>query len=251
MEALTARQLVRRRLFAAAVGFAIFAALGLVGTTDAWRQPWLFVGLGIALSATFLEPHFSTPRAAVVNSLGGIAACVGADTGSIDDLWIGLAVFFGVILVAGAIASTTPEGRLNAVTGQVASRFGHAVTVGAAVLALVIVTDAELGHAGFQELAVGSAVLIASVSFDWVGVWSRLTGAQVMATAVSATGPRMVLVAGSPVDLQESDALEVEGAGGGHARGRVVARMPHAEGSRYQIALTDDWSVICDGFPRI
>jgi hypothetical protein len=250
VESVTVRQLVRRRLFAAAIGLAIFVVLGLVGTTDAWRQPWLFVGLGIALSATFLEPYFSTPRAAVVNSLGGIAACVGADTGSIEDLWLGLAIFFGVVLVTGAIASTTPEGRLNAVTRQVASRFGHAVTVGAAVLALIIITDAELGQAGYQELAVGSAVLIASVSFDWFGVWSRLTGAQITATAVSATGPKMVLLAGSPVELQEGEALEVEGAGGRHARGRVVARMPHAEGLRYQIALSDDWSVICSGFPQ-
>src|SRR3954471_16898593 len=94
----TATLLVRRRLVASSIGSAAFVVLGLIATDKTWGQPWLFVGMGLAVSATFLEPYFGTPRAAIANAAGGIGACVGAEHGAIDGLWIALTVFLGVVM---------------------------------------------------------------------------------------------------------------------------------------------------------
>ncbi|HVQ60039.1 MAG TPA: DUF87 domain-containing protein [Solirubrobacterales bacterium] len=244
-----ARAKVRRRLLASLPGAAVFVALGLIGGAED-SQPWLFVGIGMALSATFLEPYFSTPRAATVNSVGGIAACVSADVGEIQSLWTGLIVFLGIVFLAGAVAALTPDGRLNSACGQFARRFGHAVIVGGSVLLLIVLTEAQQANQGFELLAVGSAALVIAISFDWVDLWSRVISNARMATAISAIGPRMLLLSGSPSPLREGDGVILEAAGERQVEATVAARLPHADGVRFRLALAEDWTTICDGFPQ-
>jgi hypothetical protein len=244
-----ARAKVRRRLLASIAGTSIFVALGLIGGAEG-NQPWLFVGIGMALSATFLEPYFSTPRAATVNAVGGIAACAGADVGEIQGLWIGLIVFLVIVFLTGAIAAITPDGRLNSACGQFARRFGHAVIVGGSVLLLIVLTEAQQGNEGFELLAAGSAALVVAISFDWVDLWSRVIKNASMATAVSAVGPRMLLLSGSSIALTEGDAIMLEASGDRQVAATVAARFPHADGVRFRLALAEDWMAICDGFPQ-
>jgi hypothetical protein len=240
--------LVRRRLVAVSIGFAAFTVLGVLATADTWAQPWFFVGLGVAVSATFLEPYFGTPRAAIANASAGIGACVGADPGAIEGLWIALAAFFGVVTLAGIIAAV---GRVPAIPArQFAARFGRANVVGAAVLSLIVLTEADAGRSGFELLAVAAAILVASVYFDWAAVWSQLRRPHEAATALAAVGPGMLLVAAASRVFREGDNVEVDAGSAGATDGYVVARMPHAEGLRYGIALSDEWTAVSRGFPQ-
>lgn len=240
--------MVRRRLAAAAFGSIAFVGLGLVSGADT-GQPWLFVGIGMAFSATFLEPYFSTPRAATVNAVGAIAACASADMGDIQGLWFGLIGFLAVVLLAGTIAATTPDGRLNSICGQFARRLGHAVTVGAPVLILIVLTEAQQEQNGFELLAVASALLVLAISFDWVDLWSRVVRDRDTATAVAAVGPKMLLLSGSSLALAEGDVIELD-ANNKQTTANVVARLPHATGIRLRVVLADPWLTICKGFPQ-
>jgi hypothetical protein len=244
-----ARAKVRRRLLAAMPGTIAFVVLGLIGGAED-SQPWLFVGVGMALSATFLEPYFSTPRAATVNAVGGIAACVSADAGDIQPLWTGLIAFLVVVFLAGALAAVTPDGRLNSACSQFARRFGHAVLVGGSVLLLVVLAEAREGSDSFELLAVGSALLVMTISFDWVDLWSRVVRNRSLVTAVSAEGPKMLLLAGAPPTLAEGDKVILDAGGERRAEATVAARLPHADGARFRLALVNDWTAICDSFPQ-
>lgn len=231
-------------------GFALFLFLGLVGTDDSFRQPWLFVGLGTVLSATFLEPYFSTPRAAVVNAAGALAASVSAKTGSLDGLWLALQLALGLILVSGIVATIGPDGKLSQVTRQLAVRFGHAMPVGTSVLGLIILTEAQLGQPGYQELTIGTAVLVASISLDWVEMWKRATGAKDTGLALGAIGPRMILLSDTRSTLSPGNTVKLSGVDGDPVQGSVVARLPHPDGLRYHVALADEWTSVCSHFPE-
>jgi hypothetical protein len=250
MDAHPARANVRRRLAAGLPGFAIFLVLGLAGTDDTWQQPWLFVGFGLMLSVTFVEPFFSTPRAAVLNAAGGIAAAIGADHGHLEGLWYGLLGLMVLVFLAAVVASTTADSKLNSACRQFASRFGSAVVIGGTVLFLIALTDAQLGRDGFQALTVGSVVLLAAVSFDWLGLWRSFIGGNEAATAIAAIGPRMLLVSAPFTPLDQGDSLTIESAQGQPIDGTVVARLPHANGLRYQVALGEEWTSICQSFPH-
>lgn len=241
--------LVRRRLAASSIGFVAFALLGVTATEHAWDQPWFFVGLGIAVSATFLEPYFGTPRAAIANAAAGIGACVGADVGAIEELWIVLAGFFGTVMLAGVTAAASAPAPLTLIARQFASRFGRAAVIGGAVLFLIVLTEADAGR-GFELLIVASAILVASVSFDWAALWSRLRRPQEAATALAAIGPRMLLVAAASRVFREGDSVEVDAGSAGVTDGHIVARMPHADGLRYRIALAEEWTTVSRGFPQ-
>ena len=229
---------------------AAFVVLGLVATDKTWAQPWLFVGVGLAVSATFLEPYFGTPRAAIANAAGGIGACVGADHGAIDGLWLALTVFLGVVMVAGVVAAISRATELNAITRQFAGRFGRATVVGTPILFLIVLTEADARRSGFELLTVASAILVASVSFDWAGLWSRVKRRQESATALAAIGPRMLLVAAASRVFREGDTVDVDAGGEGMTYGHIVARLPHSDGLRYGIVLAEEWTTVSRRFPQ-
>ena len=166
------------------------------------------------------------------------------------ELWIALAIFFGAVLVAGVIAAITADGSVNASARQFAARFGRATSVAAALLLLIVLTEANAGEAGFELLTVGTAVLMASLTFDWVSIWSRLSHPQEAATAVAAIGPRMLLVSGAGQAFREGESVEVDAGGRGKCSGSIVSRMPHADGLRYRIALSSEWTTVTRGFPQ-
>lgn len=250
MDTHEARFRVRRRLLSAVPGTAVFIALGLLGVSDTWHQPWLFVGVGMALSATFLEPYFSTPRAATVNSVGGIAACIAANTQGVTELWLALIAFLTIIFLSGATASITDDGRINDIARRLAGRFGHAVPIGTVVLLLIMLTEAQQGRSDFKMLALATAILVASISFEWADLWSNVRRASGTATAIAAVGPRMILITGAPEAFTEGDAVELSGSNSATTTGSVIGKFPHASGLRYQIVLADEWLKICNGFPQ-
>lgn len=242
--------LVRRRLIPAAVGFAIFACLGLVATDDTWAQPWFFVGLALVVSTTFLEPYFGNARAAIGNAAAGVGACAGAEPGGIQELWIALVIFLCVVALSGMIAASTGANPVNAVARQFAARFGRASVIGGAILFLIVLTEAERGSQGIELLTAASAIVVASVSFDWAALASRLTRRQETATALAAIGPGMLLVAAASRVFRAGESVEVDAGRSGTASGHIVSRMPHADGLRYGIALSEEWTAVSSGFPQ-
>lgn len=242
---------VRRRLAAASIGFGAFCALGFAGSSEPWseQQVWFVVGLGIALSFTFVEPYFATPGATVVNALGALGASLSVSTDPVGGLWFTFQAFSALVLVAGIAGSLTRDGRLNAVASQFATRFGRAASLGAGLLLLIVLTQAAAGTDGFEYLALGTGALILAISFDWTVLWRRVIGKADGAVAVGAVGPRMLLVAGGSRRFKQGDSVTVSGAIGRASPGTIVARMSHGEGLRHQVALSKEWTSVCRRFP--
>jgi hypothetical protein len=241
---------VRRRLYVALVGLVVFTALGSRYTTQFWTQSWFFIGIGMAASATFLEPFFAKPQHAIVNALGGIGAVAAVDKAPITGLWLTFLGALVVILIAGIAATVMSEAHPAAkwLAFRVASYLGKATVVGGSALALLVLTAAANHVRNFEWLAAGSAALTVALTADWHAWFTRVVQHREVATAIAAIGPRMLLVAASSRAFQQGDGVEVE-TGSGTIAGNIVARLPHAQGLRYQIALAAEWTEIIGAFP--
>jgi hypothetical protein len=240
--------LVRRRLVVATPAAVIFVVLGLVGTDNVGNPPWLSVGLGMALSAVFLEPYFAGPRSAVVNGAAAALAILSTPKGEIETLWWISLVALVVIAVLGLVASVTHHGSINRVCKGISARLGRAPVVGGSLLLLCVLISAADTNNGFQWLFVGSAILVAAISTDWMRLLSATRRLPVAATAVSAVGPRMLLVADTPSDYSPGTTVSISHAED-TAQATVVARFPHAEGTRHQMALSVDCTDLCPELP--
>ena len=240
--------LVRRRLVVTTPAVVAFVGLGLLGLDDIGDPPWLSVGLGMALSAVFLEPYFAGPRSALVNGAAAALAVLSTSRGGIETIWWTALAAMVSIAVLGLAASVTHAGNLNRVTKAISSRLGRAPVVGGSVLLLcVLIASSEEGE-NFQWLFLGSAILVAAVSTDWVRLLAITRQSTLAATAVAAVGPRMMLLADSPAEYSPGDVLTVSCAKN-EALGTVMARLPHPDGTRYQLSLTIDCTDLCPHLP--
>jgi hypothetical protein len=243
---------IRRRLPGTLAGFVLFVALGAFDDAHVWRQPWFFIGLGMFLSAVFVEPFFSRPQDAIVNAAGGIGIFVGVQRSPIQALWIGYLSCMIAILLAGVGASVMRDtaGLPKWAAFRIASRFGRAAVVGTAALLLIVLGKAAAKDTGFEYLAAATAVLVAGVTVDWASVLSRVRERAESASAVAALGPRMLLAAAArSTGFHAGDPITVE-ARGKTVHGSIVARLPHRDGLRYQIALASDWTEIYATLPE-
>jgi hypothetical protein len=194
--------LVRRRLVVTTPAVVAFVGLGLLGMEDIGDPPWLSVGLGMALSAVFLEPYFAGPRSALVNGATAALAVLSTSRGAIETIWWTALAAMVSIAVLGLAASVTHAGNLNRVTKAISSRLGRAPVVGGSVLLLcVLIASSEEGK-NFQWLFLGSAILVAAVSTDWVRLLAITRQSTLAATAVAAVGPRMMLLADSRLSIR-------------------------------------------------
>jgi Helicase HerA, central domain len=240
--------LVRRRLIVATPAVIIFVCLGLVGVEDLGNPPWLSVGLGMALSAVFLEPYFAGPRSALVNGAAAALAILSMSRGDINALWwVALAAMF-CIAGLGLTASVTHSGPLNRISKAISSRLGRASVVGGSVLLLCVLISASDERNDYQWLFLGSVILVAAISTDWMRLLStsrQPTGAGI---AVAAIGPRMLLVADTPSEYSAGAAVTISHLSQ-EIPATIVARLPHPEGTRYQLALTIDCADLCPQLP--
>jgi hypothetical protein len=241
---------VRNRLYAALPGLVLFTAFGAWYSTP-WEEPWFFVGVGMMVSATFVEPFFTKPQDAIVNGAAGIGAVASLDTAPVAGLWIAWLVVLGGIVGAGLTATVSPgeSGTMKWVGFQVASRLGRAVVVGTTTLSLVVLGAAAAGDDHFEFLAAGSALLAAALAIDWHGVLTRIVRRKEAATALAAIGPRMLLVAATSSGFEKGEPIRVQTASGA-VGGSIVSRLPHSHGLRYQIALGAEWSSLFSSFPE-
>ncbi|MDQ3724651.1 MAG: DUF87 domain-containing protein [Actinomycetota bacterium] len=240
--------LVRRRLIAAVPAILVFVCLGLIGADDVGNPPWLSVGLGMALSAVFLEPYFAGPRSAVVNGAAAALAVLSAPKGDISLLWWVALAAMASIAVLGLIASITSTGTLNRVSKGIASKLGRAPVAGGSILLLCILLSAGDNGDDFEWLFLGSLVLVAAVAVDWVRLLSTTRRPASAGTAVAAIGPRMMLIADSSSDYSPGDAVTIARQSQ-NVPATVMARLPHPDGTRYQVALTTECTDICPRLP--
>jgi hypothetical protein len=232
----------------AVLGLVAFALLGRVFRRDVFAEGWFYVGLGMAVSAVFIEPFFASAQDAIVNGAGGLAAFVALPHKPVLLLWWSFFALAVALVATGAFAVIAPEGRAKFAMFRLASRFGRAVVVGTSLLLLVALRAAAAGVHDFQYFVIGSALLVASVAVDWLRLIRRVAGRIETATVVAAIGPRMLLVAGPSHDLSPGEVVEL-GSGDATTLASVVARLPHGTGLRYQLALQGEWTSVCDGFP--
>ncbi len=226
----------------------IFVVLGLLGTDGIGNPPWLSVGIGMALSAVFLEPYFAGPRSALVNGAAAALAILSTPKGEIETLWWISLVALVCIAILGLVASVTHRGSVNRICKGISSRLGRAPVVGGSVLLLCVLISAADARDGFQWLFVGSAILVAAISTDWMRLLAATRRLPVAATAVSAIGPRMLLVADTPSDYSPGTTVSISHAERA-APATIVARLPHPEGTRHQVALTVDCADLCPELP--
>jgi Helicase HerA, central domain len=241
---------VRGRLPAAIVGLGVFMVLGR------WFDPHFFhtvtFGIGVAttVSATFLEPFFTRPQDALLNAAAGVVAYIAIPKSPEQSLWAAYLAFLAMIL-CGALAATVIRDDSNLLKWlgrRFSSTFGRAVVVGPTALVLDALTRAARGEHRLTLLMGGIAVLTASVAVNWGRLFRQvMTPGLETAVALAAVGPRMLLASASHGALEPGVPVEVVGEG--RVPGTIVARLPHQQGARYQIALDEDWNSLCPSFP--
>jgi hypothetical protein len=241
---------VRRRLLPALAGVAVFLVLGRLSDPAFFHTVPFAVGLGTAVSATFLEPFFARPQDALMNGAGALIAYLAIDRGPNHSLWTAFLIFDIALLASGLLATTMRDDNAPPKWDgrSFASTFGRAVIVGPAFLAVVMLNEAAAGATHVARLVVAVATLSASLAAPWRRIMGRLArGEADSATAVAAIGPRMLLAAAGGGFLRIGCPVSVVGTGA--VSGTIVSRLAHQQGVRYQIALEDDWSKVCASFP--
>src|SRR5687767_5007787 len=95
---------VRSRLPAALIGLAGFIGIGHWFDSSFYDTVTFGIGVGLFASATFVEPFFTRPQDALVNSLAGLIAFSAIDKAPQRGLWLAYAALL-VCVLASAIAA--------------------------------------------------------------------------------------------------------------------------------------------------
>jgi hypothetical protein len=241
---------VRTRLPAALVGLAIFSALGRWFDPNFFETVTFGIGVGTFASATFVEPFFTRPQDALVNCMAGIVAFIAIDPAPEEPLWIAWVTLVTLTLV-GALAAVLIRDDTNTakwVGRRTSAIFGRAVVIGPTALLLDALNRAAGGESRLGLLIGGIAALTAAVAVNWGHVLRGVMAPNVeTAVAIAAVGPRLLLAAASHGALEAGASVDVTGEGA--VSGTIVARLPHQQGARYEIALEGDWTAVCKSFP--
>jgi hypothetical protein len=242
----------RRRAVPALLGLVGFTVLGRALSPEFWSHWWFFVGLGTAMSVTFAEPFFSRAQDGILNGVGAVAAFLAADRSNANALWVAY-LFLGVVVLGAAFIAvlTRPDStsRLKWAANRIASHLGRAVLLGFIALFIEVIGRANARTEGWEMLALGVAVLIGSLTVDWWQVLNVVRRPpEVHGVALAAFGPHLLLARAPDTSLAIGCTVRVQGTAG-QAFGRVVSRMSHSDGLRYEIALTEEWTSVARVFP--
>lgn len=243
----------RRRAVPALAGLIVFVVLGRAADIAFYREWWFFVGLGTALSATFVEPFFSRPQDGLINGLGGLGAFFSANHRGVEPLWDSYGVACGIVVLASLVAmllpTPSPRARLKWLANRVASRMGRAHLIGFAALLIELLSRADSGVEDWQFLAFGSAALLLALAVNWHLLLVNVSGrTAVVSEAAAALGPHLLLVSGGDGSLPLGESVTVRGSSGSTV-GYVTGRMSHQHGLQYEVALADEWTSVCSAFP--
>lgn len=240
---------VRSRAVGGLVGFIAFVAIASAFEARFWSAWWFYVGLGMTISAVFLEPFFHRPQDAIVNGAGAVGAFWAAGRSDAELLWGLFAAAAVAVMVAGISAATLPDRlkRTKAVAYRFATTLGKAVLLGGSALVLAGIANLESGG---QYLVIATLTLVGALVIRWTDLIALFgdRGQEAFATAVTAFGPRMLLVDAAGTEFDVGDRTDVR-AGNRSAGATIISRMPHRTGMRYQLALDVEWHKLCRDFP--
>ncbi len=236
---------VRVRATAGTLGVLLFVVVGRGYESDFYASWWFFVGLGMAISAVFLEPHVSRPQDAIFNGVGALAAAASAPDGP-SILWAAYVSAAVLALLSGLLASLlADESALKVLAYRLGVTLGRAVRLGGAALLLAGISDLENDG---EFLVLATAILAISVTAQWqdlVGIVGRPSN---RATVVSALGPRAILLEVDTFRLENGDRM-CFGEPDSETLGTVISRMPGKAAPRYQVALNVDSEQVASRFP--
>lgn len=241
--------LARRRLVPAALGFAVFVALGALDTSHFWREPWFFIGLATALSATFAEPYFTRPQDAILNGSAAIGAFFAVTRDPIESLWFVYLAVAAAVLATGLFATLTVQGPGAGkwLAYRVSSRLGRAVVLGCTALLLVTLTEAATGSDSFEYLALGVGVFALALAIDWHQILRRTIARPGPAVAINALGPRRLELV-SMDSRTVGDRLQLTSPSAS-CTGTITARLPGKSGTHYHVVLDVDCTTLSPTFP--
>ncbi|HET7388106.1 MAG TPA: DUF87 domain-containing protein [Nocardioidaceae bacterium] len=155
---------------------------------------WFFIGLGIYVSAVFVEHHFTTPQDAVVNSVASLGAYLSAERAEVQTSWSIYLVFAISTLVASILATLPFEGRVKAFVLNWATTFGKIKVLGGLALLIEFSRRVAVHDEHTLVFGLGALALLVSVA----GRWHRVLGTRKRPSAPSALsdaiGPSQLLL---------------------------------------------------------
>src|SRR4051812_43196543 len=121
----------RDRIWPSVIGIIVFTALGSLADPKFWNETWFFVGLGVALSATFVEPHFVKPQDVIVNTAGALGALLAFRGESFGLLWLSLLTGVVTVGVASGVAALVRNdgSAVKVMAYRIATRLGKSVVL--------------------------------------------------------------------------------------------------------------------------
>lgn len=239
---------VRQRAVPAAVGLLLFVTFGAISDPKFWTEWWFFVGLGVAVSTTFVEPFFTRAQDGLINGVGAIGAYWSADRADLLSMWSVFFVLACVVSIGSLLAALLRDGVIKALCNLISTRFGQAVLLGGAALFLEAATQLSVGMTDYGYLAVGAGLLIVALQVDWFRAFASRGGATCQ--AVDAVSPSLLVVEGVSNHLEAGARVAISSMSGDVVDAGVVATLPGKQGPRAVLALPCDWRELATHFPR-
>lgn len=196
-------------------GLVVYVACALAVGESSFVSWWFFVGLGICVSAVFIEHHFATPQGAVVNSVACLGAYLSAERSPVNTLWTLYLILLLSTLVAGLLATLPFEGRIKLLLLSWATTFGRIRILGGLALLIELSRRVNVDDEHTLLFGLGTCALLVSVS----GRWDRA-----LASGKRRSSPSFLADAIGPSQLLLSEVAS------GTKRGQVVT-LTHPRGS--------------------
>ena len=234
----SSKTVARWRSGQAATALIVFIAINAVDTSEGPSGWWLWVGVGICFSAALVEPHYTSPANAALNSLGGLGAYFSADRSAAGPLWVALLSFSCLVLVSTLIVLIGPtdiESRL----APMVMKMGRAAVIGIPYL-IVDISRRILDHQHYVAFAISVGALALILLPNWAKVFLPRLALVADSSIREVIGPSMLLVS-SAKTLNAGDSVSVTG-DAGVLGGLVVGVSPHQDGVRYKIVVNGPWT---------
>ena len=229
----------RIRLLQCVVGILVVGLAASQVDPPFYTTWWFFIATTTAVSATLIEPHYTAPRSAIVNSLIPTGAMFFADRAGVEDLWIALLLIAVVVFVVSTVLVADLGRALTPTFSWVSSRLGRASLLGGAPLFIESVRLSSVSQSDGVWLLAATAVFLAVTSLDWPKVLlpSRLRSK--FAVLEAAVSPSLLLFS-SESDFPIGQQVSIEKSGSS-IPGYVVGKLAHKRASRYQVVADDSW----------
>lgn len=203
---------------------------------------WFFVAATTAVSAVLVEPHYTAPRASLVNAVIPISSFVVADRTGVELAWIILLVLSIVVF----LSSTFLVGNLleSATTWLrwLSARLGRASLLGGAPLLIESMRVSSTTIADGVSLLVATAVFLAATALDLPRVLLPRGKRLRFAVLEAAVAPNLLLFS-SESDLAPGQKVEIS-KGSSSIPGYVVGRLAHKRANRYQVVTDPSWRTV-------